>query len=162
MRHAKSDWQVDAGSDFQRPLNKRGIHDAPIMGRWLVGQGLMPEKIVSSPALRARQTILAVAKELGFAGDRIIWNEEIYEASMHDLLNVIKQEAPGCNRLMLVGHNPALDALAFYLSKMTQNYMESGKLITTAAIAVFEIPGTEINEHCAGLSAFIRPRELKK
>lgn len=161
MRHAKSDWHTRAGRDFDRPLNKRGARDAPLMGRWLAGQDLIPEKIVSSPALRARQTVLAVAGKLDFAEERITWRDDIYEASLTDLLNVLREEAPGCRSLMLVGHNPGLDALAGYLAATASNYMERGKLMTTAAVAVFEITGAEIRENCASLTMLMRPRALK-
>ena len=63
MRHAKSDWSVPAGSDFDRPLARRGVRDAPRMAAWLAQQGVLPGMIVSSPALRAKQTVLAVVEK---------------------------------------------------------------------------------------------------
>lgn len=161
MRHAKSDWHTAAGRDFDRPLNQRGLRDAPRMGRWLAGQGLIPDKIVSSPAMRARQTVLAVAEELGYARERIIWNDGIYEAPLDNLLNVVRQTAAECRSLLLVGHNPGFDALACYLTETAWDYSKRGKLITTAAVAVFEIPGTDIHKNCARLVQFMRPRDLK-
>lgn len=160
MRHAKSDWHTGAGRDFDRPLNKRGCRDAPRMGRWLAAQGLMPDRMVSSPAARARQTALAVAQELGYAEDRIIWSNDIYEAPLNNLLKVLRQNAAECRTLLLVGHNPGLDALACFLADAAWDHRRRGKLITTAAVAVFAIPGTDVRENCASLIHFMRPRDL--
>ena len=60
LRHAKSAWDTNAPSDFERPLAKRGRRAAPRVGRWLEEQGLIPDHVVSSPAERAKQTVIAV------------------------------------------------------------------------------------------------------
>jgi len=43
MRHAKSSWADSKQKDLDRPLNKRGKRDAPAMGRYLKGLGIVPE-----------------------------------------------------------------------------------------------------------------------
>lgn len=159
MRHAKSDWHTDTVSDFDRPLNKRGNRDAPRMGRWLARHNLVPNKIVSSPALRARQTILAVVAELGVDAKKITWDESIYEADVHDLLEVLRKEAAGQHCLMLVGHCPAIDALATYLSGTISRDIKGGKLMTTSALAVFEFHG-EIQKHGADSAMLVRARDV--
>ena len=53
VRHAKSSWESAALSDFDRPLNKRGQHDAPIMAKRIMEKGIRPDLLVSSPAMRA-------------------------------------------------------------------------------------------------------------
>ena len=82
MRHAKSDWSTSASNDFDRPLSRRGDRDAPRMAAWLAQQSLLPDIIISSPALRTKQTVLAVVEKLGIPEQEIIWEASIYEASL--------------------------------------------------------------------------------
>ena len=108
MRHAKSDWDSGPGSDFDRPLAKRGERDAPRMGRWLREQALIPDRVVSSPAVRARQTCLLVCEALAIKKGQIHWEPEIYAAEVTTLLNVLARCPEKTQRLLLVGHNPGL------------------------------------------------------
>ena len=63
MRHAKSSWKQKDLPDIERPLSSRGEKDAPMMGRMLKKKELIPDLIISSPAVRARQTVEEVAKK---------------------------------------------------------------------------------------------------
>ena len=88
LRHAKSEL-----ADHDRPINKRGKRDAPIMGRLLKREDLVPDIIICSTAIRARSTAEAVAKASGYKGE-IILNKSLYAAGpvayldvMHDLSN---------------------------------------------------------------------------
>ena len=56
-------------NDHDRPLNKRGKRDAPLMGELLQNEHLVPDLIISSTAKRARSTAKAVAKAAGYEGD---------------------------------------------------------------------------------------------
>ncbi|MDH3806604.1 MAG: histidine phosphatase family protein, partial [Gammaproteobacteria bacterium] len=56
VRHAKSSWKDSGLSDRERPLNKRGERDAPVMGKRAAAAGLRPSQIISSPAVRAWTT----------------------------------------------------------------------------------------------------------
>ncbi len=56
MRHAKSSWANVSQADFDRPLNERGRQAAPLMGRWLDEQGLIPDLILCSTARRTQET----------------------------------------------------------------------------------------------------------
>ena len=62
MRHGKSDWSKPL-SDYKRPIKKRGYREAESIGRWLKEQGLLPDLIISSPAVRARETAQTVADQ---------------------------------------------------------------------------------------------------
>jgi len=64
IRHAKSSWENPYLSDFDRPLNKRGKHDAPLMGGILKEKNMIPDTIYSSPAVRALETAKKVAEKL--------------------------------------------------------------------------------------------------
>ena len=71
LRHAKSSWSDSSLPDHDRPLNKRGFRDAPRMGELIREKGLVPNAILSSTALRARETALAVAAATEFPDDNI-------------------------------------------------------------------------------------------
>ena len=111
-RHAKSSWR-DAGlDDFDRPLNKRGEGDAPEMGRRLARHGMRPDLIMTSPATRALVTALNYAHQLGIPPEHVRRNPAQYEASVAELLGLIRKVDPGVGTLMLVGHNPESTGLA--------------------------------------------------
>ena len=162
MRHAKSDWSTAAQSDFDRPLAKRGRKDAPRMGRWLHEQGLFPDKFISSPARRTRETAESVAEKLLFPREDIFWERQLYEGSLHDLLAVIQAHSQDTGMLLMIAHNPGLDALVDYLARDTVRLTNTGKLMTTAAVAVLDFGAGPINTKpaTAGLEYLVRPREL--
>lgn len=91
MRHAKSDWYADFDSDFDRPLNQRGIKSALKMGEWLNSNHIFPDLIIYSPAERAKQT-----KNLAIEGFKKHTFEQqenisIYEAGFQGLLDILSQ-----------------------------------------------------------------------
>ncbi|QNF31683.1 histidine phosphatase family protein [Adhaeribacter swui] len=116
LRHAKSSWEFEELSDHDRPLNKRGRHDAPLMGRELASHEISLDLIVSSSAVRALTTASLVAKELEYDTEEIVINEGIYEADTPGLLTIIKQTPDNLDTVMLVGHNPEITELANLLS----------------------------------------------
>ncbi len=115
-RHAKSSWDDPSQSDFERPLNKRGLRDAPMMAKLLRSKGVLPQIIVSSPALRAKTTAEIYHKAIG---GELIYDERIYEASAMALKYLIDEYLIRCNSLMIVGHNPGLTSLNDRLSDMS-------------------------------------------
>jgi phosphohistidine phosphatase len=164
MRHAKSDWLTAASADFDRQLSSRGKRDGARMGEWLQSQQLIPDCFISSPAKRAKQTSKLVAKEIGVTIDAIIWRKTVYEASLQDLLKVVETYSPTATSMLLVGHNPGLDDLLCYLASEPPILTSTGKLMTTAAIAVLNFGDKAIssNPQSAALDVLIRPKELVK
>jgi len=161
LRHAKSDWESYAKTDFDRPLAKRGKKDAPAMGKWMRKHDFVPDFIISSPAERAKQTILAVVEELGISKKDIHFNEKIYMADVATLLQVLQDCPRKANQVMLVGHNPGLDELLQFLVNdppLTQN----GKLLTTASFARISLPRdwTQLERHCGNLVSITRPKDI--
>jgi phosphohistidine phosphatase len=126
-RHAKSSWQ-DAGlSDFDRPLNKRGERDAPEMGRRLARQGVRPDLIMTSPAMRAFITACHYARQLGIPPEQIRRNPAQYEASVPKLVSLLRTVDSGVGTLMLIGHNPESTDLANALGGLNiENIPTSG------------------------------------
>lgn len=112
IRHAKSSWK-DAGlRDIERPLNKRGLRDAPEAGRRLKGWGMVPDRVLCSPAVRARMTAGLLLAELGLDERVLDVRDEIYGASADGLLGLVSGLDDALGRVFLVGHNPDLTLLA--------------------------------------------------
>ncbi len=163
LRHAKSDWQSDASTDFDRPLSKRGREDAPRMGDWIRSYGCLPEVIIASPAVRAAQTIHLVCEAANLDTAVIDWQERIYLASLSTLIGSIKDQVVGTappHRLMIVGHNPGLDSLLMHLCDDLPP-TEDAKLLTTACLALLRLPDWDLQSGSAELIEYIRPKSLK-
>jgi phosphohistidine phosphatase len=116
LRHAKSSWDFSDLSDHDRPLNKRGRTDAPLMGRELLSREVQPDLIVSSSAVRALTTATLVARELEYDLDHIKINGDIYGADCPELVRIITEMPEDVNTLLLVGHNPTITEVANTLS----------------------------------------------
>ena len=131
MRHAKSSWKEAGLSDHDRPLNKRGQRDAPRMGQLLKEQRRVPDLILSSTALRARQTTEYVAQACDFTGD-LRFLESLYLSHARGYLEVIRQEAANESCVLLVGHNPVMGELLYLLCEQSLTF-------PTAALAQLEM-----------------------
>ncbi|MGE4473182.1 histidine phosphatase family protein [uncultured Sulfuricurvum sp.] len=106
IRHAKSDWSDESLSDFDRPLNKRGTKDAPLMGSKLSDKGVRPDLILSSPALRAKTTAEAFAKALSYPPESIRFEHELYACDVETILSLIRGVSADIDTLFVFGHNP--------------------------------------------------------
>ncbi len=162
LRHAKSDWETDAPTDFERPLAKRGERDAPRIGEWLKQQKLLPDYVVSSPARRASQTSNRVCKAMGVKDKKINWDERIYAASEVELLRVLADCPQKKQTVMLVGHNPGLEDLLEYLAGKGLEIPADGKLLPTATVACLKMPENwkGLKEGDGELVSITRPKEL--
>jgi len=112
IRHGKSSWENPDLQDFDRPLNKRGMRDAPFMAKMLVGLGVVPDRIISSPANRALNTATYFAKENNLEAEDIVIKHEIYEAYPEVLLELIRKQSKELNTIYMFGHNPGFTYLA--------------------------------------------------
>jgi len=112
VRHAKSSWKDVRLSDVDRPLKKRGRRDALAMGQRLAEREACPDAVLTSPAKRALMTAKLMAERLGFPLADIQVSRKIYGADDDDLLEIIRGLCDNFDRVMLVGHNPELTALA--------------------------------------------------
>ena len=157
LRHAKSSWKDPSLADHDRKLNKRGKRDAPRMGRLMREEGLEPDLVLSSTAVRARRTAEAVVEELGYQGE--MWLDRSIYAFGHEPYLAALAELPGEYKCtMIVGHNPAVEEL---LEALTGEYQR----FPTAALAQVHLPVEswgEINElEDAELVDIWRPKELR-
>lgn len=157
LRHAKSSWEFEELSDHDRPLNNRGRRDAPLMGRKLLKEQLVPQIIISSSAVRAHSTAKKVAKACGYE-DEILIDPALYGSRYSDYLNVLTNQEDKHDIIMLVGHNPISEQLVEVLT---------GEIVTmpTCAIACISLPITSwkqiIVKTKGQLLNLWRPKELK-
>lgn len=163
LRHAKSAWDTHAPSDFERPLAARGAKAAPRVGRWLRDQGLVPDHVVSSPAERARQTVLAVCRELGIEARHVSWDERIYGGWARTLIEVLRESPADAERVLIAGHNPGLEDLVEALCANDLPIPSDGKLMPTAAVARLRIgvPWAELAAGTGELLSLTRARSLE-
>lgn len=115
-RHAKSSWKDATLPDWDRPLNKRGKRDAPMMGKRLADRGFYVELMMSSPAVRALTTAEVIAGEIGYPKAEILVDHQLYGADAWRLLEVVRALDDAYERVMYIAHNPGLTELADRLS----------------------------------------------
>ncbi|MEM7345750.1 MAG: histidine phosphatase family protein [Chloroflexota bacterium] len=111
LRHAKSDWGHPGLADFDRPLAKRGLQDAPRMGEVLAAYNAVPDQIISSTAKRAKETTNLVAEACGYRKS-IQWADQFYGATSDDLIAALRGLPNTVERALLVGHNPTMEETA--------------------------------------------------
>lgn len=142
MRHAKSDWSEGGLIDYERPLNKRGTHDANMMGKWLAHHFEAPELILCSSARRTRQTLQLLL--LGMQSSQVSTHEieqhtleAMYLAPTSRLVDLVHAHLNSHNSMMLIAHNPGMDGILSHYCPDAP-LTSSGKLMTTGNIAVIE------------------------
>jgi phosphohistidine phosphatase len=116
VRHAKSDWSLPGQDDWDRPLNPRGQHDAPEMARRLRSRRIKPDRMLTSPAVRAITTATIMARELKVPASLLQPAEQLYLATPADLLAVLRELGGNSKHLMVFGHNPGITEFANKLS----------------------------------------------
>jgi phosphohistidine phosphatase len=108
VRHAKSSWEDPYQKDFDRPLNDRGIRNAPRMGKRLKEKEIHPDLMLSSPAVRALSTCQAIAAILGYEANLIQTDRKLYHASEVEILAIVNKLNDKLEDVMIFGHNPGL------------------------------------------------------
>lgn len=114
-RHAKSSWADLGMEDFDRPLNDRGLRNAPHMAQTFKERGEPVDLIMSSPANRALTTAHFFAKNLKLPAERFVQNKSIYHAERSALLRIVQELPDSAQRVMLFGHNPGFSELVQHL-----------------------------------------------
>jgi phosphohistidine phosphatase len=133
IRHAKSDWSHEGMSDFDRPLNERGMSNAPFMADKIVEAGHAIDFILTSPANRALTTAGFFKRRLGLPDSRWDTERKIYEADVKKLLAIVNALNDDYACVMLFGHNPGVSALVHELTG-------AWVVRPTCGIAEIEIP----------------------
>ena len=156
LRHAKSSWEFAELPDHDRPLNNRGKRDALRIGKKLLKEGVVPQLIISSSAIRASSSALKVAKACGYQGEIIVENS-LYGSGYTEYLNTVKKKDDRYDIIMLVGHNPHSEQLLEILTG-TMNTMST---CTVAYVRLSIASWNEIDSQVRGeLLNLWRPKEL--
>lgn len=114
IRHAKSSWKDPLLKDFDRPLNSRGRRDAPFMAKRLKHFNVMPDLILSSPALRAKKTAQVIAKTLDC---EITYEPRLYESSIETYVEILHElDNSDIKTLLIVAHNPEITLVCEWLT----------------------------------------------
>ncbi len=108
IRHAKSSWDNINTPDIDRPLNDRGKKDAPVMAKRVVKAGVQPDRLISSPARRARHTAELFAREFKIKETDIVIRNELYHAQPVAFQQVIADLDDGDQTVALFSHNPGI------------------------------------------------------
>jgi len=160
IRHAKSSWSDKSLGDFERPLNARGLQDAPRMGVHLQASLPQVDRIVSSPALRARTTAELIAQALGIASGSILLEHRIYEASLRGLFEIVRALDEADQHVVLVGHNPGFEQLA---AALDPGFVGDGEKFPTCGAAHMQLAirhWSEAGEGCTAACRFAYPKLL--
>ena len=157
LRHAKSSWDDASLDDRERPLNARGRRDAPRMGDLLRDTRLVPDLIITSDAVRAHTTAVAVAEAAGYNRDLVV-DPQLYHADPDDIVAVLQSVDDAAARtVMIVGHNPGLEELVEQLTDESHD-------LPTAALVHLALPIQSWRSLTAAtpatLVALWRPKEL--
>lgn len=143
IRHAKSSWSNHDLKDIERPLNKRGKRDAPLMGGLLKKQGIVPDAIISSPAVRAITTARIIGEALEVKEALIYQEPQIYEATVNEMLSLIGSISDDFGCVLMFGHNPTFTYLANHFGYELDNLPTCGVI----ALETTANSWTEITEH---------------
>ncbi len=161
MRHAKSDWNSHT-ADIDRPLNNRGSRDAVAMGAYLEQTGLVPDKMIISPARRTRQTAELLLRNLPVDEQQVFVDRDLYLADIETLREIVELYAAENQRILLLAHNPGMDDMVSYLANKAPPLSANGKLMTTCAVADFAVASIDTIRRPgrADLQGLYRPREI--
>ena len=158
LRHGKAAPETEeGGSDAGRPLTARGQREAALMGQLLHRDHLTPDRILASSARRTRETAREAAAATHFSG-AIDELDELYLAEPEAYITAVRRNAPDAQRVLLIGHNPGLEALALILTGDPVALPTGGLVVCNLPIASFG----ELTARVRGkMHRFVAPAELE-
>ena len=162
LRHARAAWAEPGSRDFDRPLEPSGREDGAAVARMMVGAGFLPDAVLCSTARRARETWEDVARIIGRAEGDASFTDDLYSTDAAGYLALVR-EAGGNGTLLVVGHNPMVEDLAFALAPVGDEAslaaLASGFPTAGLAVILCDGPLSEIEPQKARLEAFFSPVE---
>ena len=157
LRHAKSSWKDETLPDIERPLNGRGRKAAKTVGGFLKKEKIIPDLVLSSTAIRARETTDIVLGAAKLSTD-LRFDERLYEAGALKLLEVVRQIEKGKKTVLLVGHNPGLEEFLELLTGAIET-MSTGTL-SKVVLKSSDWAGAKNKD--GSLEWIVKPKKLKK
>lgn len=157
MRHAKSAWHSDAVNDHERPLNARGLRDAPRIGRRLMSMGWLPDRVVVSDATRTRQTYVHLFEDTADRPPEVL-EPRLYLGGTDEIRDALLEQDDTDDTLMVLGHNPGWEDALLWFAGVRER-------LTTANAALLRSTAASWSEAVArperfDLMAILRPKDL--
>jgi phosphohistidine phosphatase len=165
LRHAKSSWSNPTLPDRERPLATRGVTDAPLMGKAMAERGIDPDLVLCSSARRTRDTLDLVLPELRVE-PKVVYVDALYHASPEQMLEMLREIEPGANRVMMVGHNPEIQAFALdvvgsgpkhFRDRLRTKYPTAGLAVINFVSGLWK----SVSVNSGTLNLFLSPRDLR-
>jgi len=157
IRHGKSTWDYGPIADMDRPLKENGISNTILISQKIKDRKIVPDLMISSPAVRAISTALIVGRELNYPPEKIVIDSGVYGDSEEEILEIIQSINDKVNNLFIFGHNPAFTFLPnLFLSKQIEN-------LPTSGVVIFEFKTekwTEISKQNVISEVCIFPKQL--
>jgi phosphohistidine phosphatase len=135
LRHAKAERPDRYPKDIDRPLSARGRVDAAAAGRWLAGEGIVPDLVLCSPSVRTRQTWESAGPALGDVP--VVYEALLYIGGVDETLELVHQTEATVSTVLVIGHNPTLSILSSVLDPGGS----AGDGLHTAGLAVHRLDG---------------------
>lgn len=156
--------QKGADTDFERELRDKGKRNAQRIGVWLEQHKLLPDHVLTSPAIRAKNTAEKTCKTAGLGSSIISPVDRLYRADGAALLLELRQLPQDAKRAMLVGHNPALEQLLLDISRDPVPENEKGGILTPASLAWLKLDCSweELGSATAELVEIVDPKTLPR
>lgn len=130
VRHAKTELIRYEITDFQRNLKDRGINDSKLIAKKLLLNNSLPDLMISSTANRAIQTAQLFADILNYPQEKIVQLDELYDGfTTHEFLEMLEKHGKNHENIMIFGHNPSIEYLAFNLSVEFYEYVPTCTVI---------------------------------
>ena len=125
VRHTHKAEEKAGQDDYDRELSQEGLEEATLIAKKLSNTKIKTDLIVSSPAVRTRQTAEIFADILKY-DKSIMYNEVLYMAFVNELLETISYTFDTVDTMILIGHNPSLTALAITLIDFREKFEIGG------------------------------------
>lgn len=140
IRHANAEQDADV-RDFDRPLSRKGRGEAQDMAERFLARGSKPDLILTSAAVRTRDTAEAFAKVLGIPPRLLQADDSLYLADGEQLIGAIRAVGPRVGHLMVIGHNPGISAAAISLAPeaVTADLPTCGMLTMSVSCATWSL-----------------------
>ena len=147
VRHAKSSWKTKNQADYDRPLNQRGVQNGSVMARRLASRQCIPDLVLCSAARRAQETAAFFYDVFQLSPEQFQLHEELYLASPDTVLDALCNVPASVNHVMVIAHNPGLEALSELLAGQSLPPMP------TLGVRHFSCPSIrDLKSHCEQLS----------
>jgi len=160
LRHAKSSWDDPGLRDHERPLAPRGRRAAAKLGDHLRTEGVRPELVLCSSAVRARETLERISDALGEAEVHV--ERDLYAADAAELLERLREVADTIGSVLMIAHNPGLQDLALELARTGGDLPRLREKLPTGSLATLAFEGgwRDLAPGAATLLALVVPRDL--